>query len=672
MFLLSSDDAVPIPETVTILAVAPTEHYNWPMFVQASTEALLALNLFQLDPTRRKNRKILNQQLVQVAMFEHEDARSLNEITTAVSEVLGQAAEFSHDECREALHDNCLIGRISQLGEDTYILPKKTREKLSEHIEKFKESEKEFDRGLANSVGRSLNRVLNPFAEAILCNSVKEVIQGIFYEHALKLRRLLDEPGDFSILLEVNSDAESNLKQRLETFLSLQPDAAIGETMDGVRRFLGNLNKAQKHYIANLHYKVFYFQILNVDPRLQELEDECFKHTRLYLDTNVVMSYLCEGHAAHQAVFDILNMSKALGIKFFISSKTLQESERLVEEARAFSPHLDRHAITAILQVNPTAINNPIIGSFLVKRQKNPRINWAGFLSPFSELEIYLMTHDIEVSDDKCSDITTDEAYSRVHVAITDAKAEDTPLSIIDHDTYNLILVQQLRNTYPGTPLGSSVWLITIDRRLPKADRILRRKYPNPHCRLIEHWGAVLLPFQNVGRLMATDEYVSWLISQELGATFPEEVFDLRFVRELEDADIGLDDFLGLDPEIAFRSLTDLQEDRQTKALLAQIPSSPDDEKESIKSEFRKGVLSVISKRGQEDVEQDKREITRLQNGIHDLSERLREMESAKTKDAEKLELLKQKLEAVKAELNQYGSMPFWQRVKYVLGGRRK
>jgi len=605
-------------------------------------------------------------------MFERENARSVNEITMAVSEILGQTAGLSHDECRETLHDAWGAGRILQLGEDSYILAEKTEVLLSESIEKLKESEKEFDRGLGGSVGRSLNKILDPFAEALLCRSVKEVIQGIFYEHALKLRRLLDGQESFSILSEVVSDGENKLRRGLDAFIRLQPNATTEGVMQGVKSFLGNLNRVQKHYVASLHYRVFYFQILNVDPRLQKLEEECFKHTRLYLDTNVVMSYLCEGHAAHQAVFDILKISKALGVKLFVSSKTLQESERLVEEARAFSGYLDRPGVQAILQAKPTAIENPIIETFFVKRRENPRLNWAGFLSPFNNLEIYLITHDIEVSDDKCGAITADETYARVHAAITDVKAEDTPLNIIEHDTYNLILVQQLRNIYTGTLLGSSVWLITLDKRLPRADRRLQRKYPNPHCRLIEQWGAVLLPFQNVGRFIATDEYISWLVSQQLGAIFPVEVLDISFFKELEKTDIGLDDFLDLDPEIAVSSLTDLQKDREAKILLAQIPGSPEEEKESIKSDFRKRVLSIISKREQEDVEQDRREIARLQNGIGELSQRLCEMESAKTKDVEKMKLLEQKLEAVKTELKQYESMPFWQRVKYVLRGGGK
>jgi hypothetical protein len=644
----------------------------WIQGTQVKPEALLALELFQLDPTAKKSRDLLIQHLVEVAMFEHENARSLSEITTAVSEFLNQLIVFSNNECGEALTHSCATGRISQLEDGNYTLTEQTKTKLSEGIERIKKAEREFDQGLVECVEGRIDKVLDPFAEVVLCRTVKEVIQHVFYKNALKLRRMLSGECDFSVLLESDSDAESELEHRLETFTSLQRDAAVKDTLLGIQWFLGNLNEVQKHFIANLHHRVFYFQILNVDPRLQELEEECFKRTRLYLDTNVVISYLCEGAIFHEAVFNILNTTKMLGVKVLISSKTLQETEWLVQEAKNFSAYLNDPHIGARLLSNPVAMSNPIIETFLAKRRENPRLAWAGFISPFSDLETYLITHDIEVSDDNSGDVLTDDFYPRVRATITDVKGELTPPSIIEHDTYNLILVQRLRSIYAGTPLGSSVWLMTIDKKLPKVDRSLHSIYPNPHCQMLEQWGAALLPFQNVGRFMATDEYIAYLASQELGAIFSEEVLDIHFFEELERGELELDYVLESDPEIAFRSLVDLQQDREARTLLAQIQSIPDEEKESVRSELRDRALTIISKRSEEEKEWDRREIDRLRKGVNELSEELRKMQLAKVKNVEKIQLVEQKLETTKMELVRYERMSFWQRVKYVLRGRGK
>jgi hypothetical protein len=643
------------------------------MLIQASQEALLALELFQMDPSAKKSRQLLNQHLVEVAMFEDEEAHSVDEITSAVLKVLNQGVAFSQDECQQALSLSCSEGRVLHLGADRYCLSDETKRKLLQSIERIRQSEKDFDQGLADAVGRANRTVVNPFAEAMLCKIVKEVIQGIFYRHTLKLRELLAGKCNFSVLLEADLDVGSELGGKLETFVSLQEPAAVLNSMTGIRWFLGHLNEAQKHYLAGLHHRVFYFQILNVDPRLQELEEQCFKLIRLYLDTNVVIRYLCEGPLQHEAIADVLNTSKKFGVKLLVTSKTLQESERLVEEAKGFSSYLNSPQIGSALLSNPVAaMNNPIVEAFLAKRRENPNLNWAAFISPFNTLDVYLIAYDIEVSDDNCGDVSSDDFYPRVRAAIEDEKAELTSPHIIEHDTHNLILIHRLRNVYAGTVLGSSVWLITIDKKLPRVDQRLHSTYRQPHCQTVDQWAAVLLPFQNLGSFMATDDYISYLASQRLGALFPEEVLDIHFFKELEEAEVGLDDILKLDPEIAFRSLADLQQDREARTLLARVQSMPEEEKEPTKNEFRERLLTIISRRTEEESERVQEEVNRLQRGIEELSDELRGLESAKTKDVEQIELMKEKLDRTKAELEQYERMSFWERVKYAFRGPAK
>ncbi len=639
------------------------------MLIEASTEALLALELFQISPNAKKSRKLLNQHLVEAAMFTQPDVRSTSEITTAVLKLVTHAIVFSHDECKEALDSLCIESRVLELGNDNYNLSNETKTKLSESIERIKQAEKEFDRGLGESVGRAINKVLNPFAEAVLCKVTKEVIQNIFYQNALKLRKLLAGDCDFSILLETDLNVENELAQKLQTFVSLQTNSTVENAMIGIRLFLGHLNEVQKHYIASLHHRVVYFQILNIDPRLQKLEEQCFKAMRLYLDTNVVILYMCEDSPRYEPIADVLNASKRLGMKLLVSSKTLQESEGLVKEAKSFSIYLNDSEIRAALLSDPIAINNPLIETFITKRRNNPKLNWSAFISPFNDLDIYLIAKDIEVSDDNCGDILSDNLYSHVHTAIMEEKGESTSLNIIEHDTFNLVLIHKLRTIHAGTVLGSSVWLLTIDKKLPKVDRRLQKIYSQPHCKKIEQWGAILLPFQNVGTFMATDEYISYLASQELGAIFSEPVLDIHFFKELEQAEVGLDDILKMDPEIAFRSLADLQQDRQAQVLLNQIRSASDEEKEPVKNKFREKVLAIISKHSEEEKERVEAELKRLRNGIQELSDELRNMELDRAKNVERIDFIKRKLDMTKAELDRYEHMSFWQKVKYIFRG---
>lgn len=197
------------------------------------------------------------------------------------------------------------------------------------------------------------------------------------------------------------------------------------------------------------------------------------------------MRYLCEGAPGHVVISDAVNMSKKLGIKIFVSSKTPQESQHFVNLANEFYARLENSQIGTALLSSSVEVNNPIIDAFVAKGKNNAELKWSGNISRFKDLEVLLLTEDIEVSDDGLEDITKDELYPRVRQAVIDAKEEHASPEVIEHDSYNLVLVQKLRNKYPTSMIGSSVWLLTIDNKLPRVDRIPRSTYPEPHCRTV-------------------------------------------------------------------------------------------------------------------------------------------------------------------------------------------
>jgi hypothetical protein len=67
----------------------------------------------------------------------------------------------------------------------------------------------------------------------------------------------------------------------------------------------------------------------------------------------------------------------------------------------------------------------------------------------------------------------SDEAYIEVYRELSSIKKQETSPDILRHDSSNLVTIQRLRGKYPGTPLGSAVWLATIDNSLPTLERFL-------------------------------------------------------------------------------------------------------------------------------------------------------------------------------------------------------
>lgn len=177
------------------------------------------------------------------------------------------------------------------------------------------------------------------------------------------------------------------------------------------------------------------------------------------------------------------------------------------------------------------------------------------------------------------------------------------------------------------------------------------------------------MPFQNVGKFIATDEYISYLVSQQLGVVFSEEVLDIQFFKELEKSDIDVDSILKLDPEIALNSLIDLQKDREARTLLSNIQAVSGEEKDPIVKAFYERALSMISQYKEEEKQRDKKEIERLQKGIQSFADELRELESAKIQNQDRINLIRRKLKDTESELDSYKKMPFWQRVRFVFRG---
>ena len=641
------------------------------MFRQVSQEALLALELFRLSPASKKTQELMHQHLVEAAMHNEPEAKSVPKITIAVLNILGQPSGFSEDECEKAIVRCCELGRISASGSNTYVLSDVVRAELDTTCQEFMEAEIRFNKRLVETVGRTLDIIISPLAEPLLCAAVRDTIQEMFYKGAMRLQKLLSSECDFSLFIQQDDETESALRERLKTFVQIQRGAVLDDTLHGVRFFLGLLDGLQRRYVASFHRRVFYFQMLNVDPRLQDLERECFRNMKIYLDTNVAIQYLCEGTRLHQPIFDILEATKFLGVNLFVSPATFGELQHLVDEADKFSIYLKDGRIAKVMQVSLDAMDNPVIDGFVKLRRDRPKLNWEAYISPLRNLEEYMISRDILVEKECSEDIENDNAYQDAYKEISAVKI-GTDLHIIRHDASNFALIHRLRNKYPGTPLGSAVWLLTVDKKLPRVDELLHSKYSGPHCQLIQQWGELLINFQNVGKFIATDDYVAYLASQRLGAYIVGETLDIQVFEALANTEVLSEKILTLEPEIACGVIRDVQKDREARLLLGQMKTATAEEKLEIEDKLATKTTDLTTKHMMESVEAANREIARLKRGVTELSDELRGQESANKAIRQTIETLNRDLEAAQKQIHAFHTMPFFVRLKYLFGLRQK
>ena len=161
------------------------------MFRQVNQEALLALELFRLSPASKKTQELMHQHLVEAAMHNEPEAKSVPKITMAVLNILGQPSGFCEDECEKAIVRCSQLGRILVSESSEYVLSDVVKAELDTRCQEFIEAETRFNKGLVETVGRTLDIVISPLAEPLLCTAVRDTIQEMFYKGAMRLQKLL-------------------------------------------------------------------------------------------------------------------------------------------------------------------------------------------------------------------------------------------------------------------------------------------------------------------------------------------------------------------------------------------------------------------------------------------------------------------------------------------------
>ncbi len=635
------------------------------MVEKISQEGLLALELFRLNPKSRVSQEIIIQHLVEVSMYNNPLATSTNEIVKACLNLLKQPAGFSDIECKGAIKECRRNGRIKRISHDKFVLGEAVQKELQDRIIQFEKAEKSFNEGLIESVGRALNTVVYVLAESLLCGIVRDTIQEVFFNNAIRIYSSLKSGGDILSNINQGNKIKSQLSNKLRPFSVIQGKAPLDKVLEGVIIFLSNLNELQKNYIGNLHRRVCYFQVLNVDPRLQQIQKENLSKIRLYLDTNVAIEWLCKGTWSHQAVSDVLEASKSLDIKLFISPITMKEIEGVITEGLKYGHFLQDGRVTRVLQVGSRKVRNPVVEGFLGLKNKHQNLNWNAYISPFKNLEELLLNHGVIVEKECCENLTSDESYPKVYKEIIDIKQESGP-NILEHDASNFILMQRLRKIYPGTVIGSSVWLITFDKGLLRLDRNLRSDFPIPHCRPVGNLAELLLSFQSTGKFIATDDYINYLASQNLGAYISEDTFDMHIFDLLSNAEVVYDTMLNLEPELASAIIRDLQQDREANSLLEQIQKVDKEEQKNLEQELFKKIFDIQSITIKAINKKNKDEVERLQTGISEISQRLQILEHGKQTTNETISNISGNLNSAKGQLLALESMSFWGRIKFL------
>lgn len=224
-------------------------------------------------------------------------------------------------------------------------------------------------------------------------------------------------------------------------------------------------------YLYTLENKFICLQVLNLDPDCQNLKIESLSDKILFLDTNVFISLLTDRDGS--SINELLDMSVKLGVKLYITQRTIDEYLKVVE--RSDDSYKSLVAPFWMLK----EVNDPFISLFGLKNEES-KPTWDNFIlnllnieELLSQLNITYYAHPEDLSASPFYPELINEVQKCSLITRKNPKREQ----VAEHDAYHVLLIKELRTAEISNILGPNHWFITFDTTLPCADRFISRTF---------------------------------------------------------------------------------------------------------------------------------------------------------------------------------------------------
>lgn len=551
---------------------------------------LLTLSVMNLDPRIHDKRSAIIILLVELSLYSASYPLSKDEILSACDSIIAQKGYLNKNDCDFAI-DECLKSKFIIPVNGKFDIAPSRKVLLQQAYGGFEDILSKVKKSLIGKIELEINEPLsNEIAEKIF-NIVQKIVTSEVYEFSINLAR-----GNYSIekMLELLEGSEPK-KKFSDELSKLFPDRDLFATkiLIGILNFYKEMPSELVNYLKKIHCGVLLNQILNLDPSIVQIQKESFSKRKLYLDTNVVLSYLCEGHKKHSIVMEVIDASKKIGVQLFVSPATLKELDGQVARAEKNNILFTHNRLARSFGSN---LDDAILATYLCTKNRQPSLEWKAFIAPFKNMEELMLSSDIIVEQEGFEEISKNGIDSEIRKAISEAKPPFSSSNVIDHDTLNCSLIVLLRKKYIADPHGQLVWLITIDSSLRRSQKWLfsSKILTNPYCMQISDWGDIVFPIQCILNLEFTD-FIGYLAQARLGAVAEPEIVQLDFLETMQDAQIDIDRLMKLSPLQVRSTLIQLQTDRESQTLLSKITQSKNEtEKTQLQLEFDTKLSQTI------------------------------------------------------------------------------
>ncbi len=542
------------------------------MGVNSETRNLITCALLHLDPRISDKRAALNSILIEVSLFNFENPCSFDEIKNQIDTLVNQNNFLGDEVIRNSIED-CVKRKSVTDTEGNYLLSDKRRNSLQEAFTSSENNFQQVTKGLTERIELEINENLPADYPTKIAHIVRRVVAEEVYEFSIQLARENLTIEEMIFRLE-ESNPIKNIEDSLIEFLPQKRELFRKKIIGGIVDYFRDLPVELQEMLRLIHFNVLINQILGLDPSMVKMLRDFFSKRRLYLDTNVVLSYIFEGQLMHPIVLEVIQSTLDLQIQLLISPITLDEVRNQIGRSKKNYRLSQRIPIVELLAHSG---DDAILATFSRLKHKQPSLRWDTFIQPFESLDETLLSYNILVEDKCFEDVPNHENFDAIRNRILESKPPYASESVINHDTSNCILIFLLRKVLPPDERGHIVWLMTIDRTLRHSQKRLvsSKLIPDPYCMQASDWGDIVLPAQSLLGFVFND-FIGYLAQSRLGAVVDSEFIHLNFLETIHDAEFDIDRLLILHPDQVKAILSSLQTNREAKSLLQDVLQEED------------------------------------------------------------------------------------------------
>lgn len=263
-----------------------------------------------------------------------------------------------------------------------------------------------------------------------------------------------------------------DFRAQLDSLLWKIGDRKLRESFSKVlQEMFQNPNADLLTFLHSMAQGYVILQILNLDPNCIQLERASLERRRVYLDTNIVIALVCLGEQFHQAMIDLIKLTRKLGVQLVFSSRTktefllrFKESTELYQRISGVSKDVTRK----VMELMP----DPFIKSYRIEKGVHSQIGWEWFDAKMQNIEVVLKDqYEIEYDQKKQDNVDNDPDLERLIGCVFRAAYPEKSDKVARHDAFHLFLVNKLRNEETTDELGTNYWFLTLDNTLERAER---------------------------------------------------------------------------------------------------------------------------------------------------------------------------------------------------------